>query len=48
MYGLSPEESSETRERLNVVMIMDISRSLKRVYFRPVTGKKRNSGFNTD
>jgi len=36
VYSLSPEKSSETRERLNVVMIMEISRNVKRAYFRPL------------
>lgn len=39
VYSPSPDESSEARERLNVVMITEISRGVKRAYFRPVTGK---------
>jgi hypothetical protein len=41
VYSLSPEESSETRERLNVSMIMEMSRRMKRAYFRSVTVKHR-------
>jgi hypothetical protein len=37
VYIPSPDESSEARERLYVVMITEISRGVKRAYFKPVT-----------